>query len=340
MNTTETTLDERIRVFADSVRTHLDDLPADEVDDILIGLTADLGDQAADAGEAFELGDPAAYAAELRAAAGLPERSDAVKRESVRERVSRRLGYIAAGMRRSAFGAWLLDLLVALRPVWWVLRGVALYVLIANFVLRGDARDWDPFRVAILLALVVLSAQWGRDKWLPRNALRHMRTLVSVIAVLALPFALSSVLVPRVEYVDGGYYEQPGLVLDGTQVGNIFAYDENGDLIESVQLYTDKGTPLNLYGAGVEDIPEDGWYGYVQDEDGRVRVPFKDARGSEVWNIYPFQEGRVDLNSGKLRISTVDDAPAPFLRAPGLLTPAPTPSPTAPPVDVTPSPEP
>ncbi|MDP3949316.1 hypothetical protein [Microbacterium sp.] len=347
MNSIEISLDERIRTFTDSVREHLDDLPADEVDDIIVGLTADLAEQAADSGGTLELGDPAVYAAELRSAAGLPDRSDAVKRESVRARVSRRLGYLATGMRRSAFGAWLLDLFVALRPVWWVLRGFAIYGVAhalfgsPSFGGSGSVMPDTLFGWLILLAMILVSVQWGRDRWLPRNALRHVRTVVSVIAVLALPFALSSVLIPRVEYVSDGVYEQPGLLLDGVQVGNVFAYDEDGELIDRVQLYTDRGTPLNLYGGTIEEGVDGTWHGFGWNGDEPVRVPFRDARDAEVWNIYPLKEGRVDPSTGKIRTSTVKDAPAPFLRAPGLLTPVPTPSPNDAPVDeATPTPEP
>ncbi|MDQ0643519.1 hypothetical protein [Microbacterium murale] len=351
MNNLEITLDERIRTFADAVRKHLDDLPADEVDDIIVGLTADLTEQAADRGGVLELGDPTAYAAELRSAAGLPERSDAVKRQPLRARVSRRLSHIATGMRRSAFGAWLLDLFIALRPVWWLLRGFAIYAIAhalfgaPSFGGSGSVLPDSPLGWLILLAMMLVSVQWGRGRWLPQNALRHMRTVISVIAVLTLPFALSSVLIPRVEYVDNGAYQQPGLLLDGVQVGNIFAYDENGELINRVQLYTDRGTPLNLFGGTIEESGDGIWQGFGWDGDAPVRVPFRDAREAEVWNIYPLKEGRVDPNTGKIRTSTVRDAAAPFLRAPGLLTPSPTPSPTPTPTDApvdgaTPTPEP
>lgn len=351
MNSLETTLDERIRTFADAVRAHLDDLPADEVDDIIVGLTADLAEQAADGGGVLELGDPAAYAAELRSAAGLPDRSDAVTHETVRERVSRRLGYIADSIRRNAFGVWLLDLLVALRPVWWVMRGFGIYGVAhallgsPSFGGTGSVLPDTLFGWLILLAMTIVSVQWGRDRWLPRNALRHMRTVASAIAVLALPFALASVLIPRVEYVDNGAYQQPGLLLDGVQVGNIFAYDENGELIERVQLYTDRGTPLNLFGGTIEEGVDGTWQGFGWNGDDPVRVPFRDARDAEVWNIYPLKEGKVDPNTGKVRTSTVRDAAAPFLRAPGLLMPSPIPTPTASPTDApvdgaTPTPEP
>ena len=73
MNATEAPIHDRIRAFADVVRAHLDDLPRDEVDEIVAGLTSGLAEQAAEGDGALDLGDPAAYAAELRSAAGLPE---------------------------------------------------------------------------------------------------------------------------------------------------------------------------------------------------------------------------------------------------------------------------
>lgn len=39
------------------------------------------------------------------------------------ERIAAVAGRGVGRIRSSTFGAWLLDLLLALRPVWWVLRG-------------------------------------------------------------------------------------------------------------------------------------------------------------------------------------------------------------------------
>ena len=198
MNGTDISIDEQIRAFAASVRRHLDDLPEEELDDILGGLTADLTDQAADNDGVLELGDPAAYAEELRSAAGLPPRADASKRPP-------------------AFGAWLLDFLVALRPVWWVLRGFAMFVLLTG-ALGSGMMPTSPASWLFAIALIVVSVQWGRGRWLPRNWIRHVRTIVSVVAVAIMPFALASVLTPRVEYVESGGYMQQGLLLDGVQI--------------------------------------------------------------------------------------------------------------------------
>ncbi|MFT4220964.1 MAG: hypothetical protein QM611_10645, partial [Microbacterium sp.] len=100
--TTSTALDIRISAFAAAVRRELGDLPVEEVDDLVDGLEADLADQAADAGDGFELPEPVAYASELRSAAGLPERSDAASaRVPLRERVARARAAASARLRSS-----------------------------------------------------------------------------------------------------------------------------------------------------------------------------------------------------------------------------------------------
>lgn len=337
MNTTDISLDERIRTFADSVREHLDDLPADEVDDIIIGLTADLAAQAADSEGMLELSDPLAYATELRSAAGLPDRSEAAAREPLGVRIATQLRAMATRVRFTPFGAWLLDLFVSLRPVWWVLRGFAVYTIVHALLgspsYGGSGSTVLPdtlFGWLILMALTLVSVQWGRDRWLPKNALRHVRIVVSIVALVALPFALAAALTPRVDYVADDGYLPSGLMLDGVQIGNIFAYDDNGELIDRVQLYTDKGTPLDLYGADASmNGTEYGW------QDDAPVVPFTDARNGTIWNIYPLDEGSFDPATGT--VTTADPTPAvpPFVRAPGLLlpTPEPTPGSTDGPVD-------
>ncbi len=80
---------EDVRASVWAVRAWLADLPADEVEDLTAGMEADLAERAAESGGGTLgalLGEPEAYAAELRSAAGLPPRAvtvvaDAVARE-------------------------------------------------------------------------------------------------------------------------------------------------------------------------------------------------------------------------------------------------------------------
>jgi hypothetical protein len=75
---TTSTVTPEIAEFAQGVRAALADLPAEEVDDLTDGLEADLAEAYAEDLQR-ELPDPAAYATELRAAAGLPMRTKPAK---------------------------------------------------------------------------------------------------------------------------------------------------------------------------------------------------------------------------------------------------------------------
>ncbi|UJP09571.1 hypothetical protein L2X99_14285 [Microbacterium sp. KUDC0406] len=327
MNDLTTSPAERIRAFAAAVRAELADLPEDDVEELAGGLVGDLTDQAADNGGVIDLDDPAEYARELRAAAGLPERTDAaVPRVPWHVRFADWRAGIAVGIRRSPFGAWLLDLLVALRPVWWVLRGLGLYALTAWMLWPWDARSWDLLRIAYLGVLVLISVQWGRGRWLPWRWLRPVRTVISVLAVLALPGAIGYVITPHYVYEGDGGSTPPGLLLDGVQVGNLFAYDENGDPIEQVQLYTDRGTPVNLYGEQSRDMTE----GWDDRGDGTVTVPLQDLQGSPIWNTYPLSNAPVDDTTGQVDPDRATQPVPPFARAPQRLpAPEPTRTPSA-----------
>lgn len=350
MNDTTLSPAERIRTFADAVRAELADLPEEEIDDLIGGLIGDLTDQAQDAGGEITLGDPVAYAQELRDAAGLPARTtDAEDFPSAGERLAAWWTRTITSIRSTAFGTWLIDLLLSLRPVWWVLRGVGLYAVwrvLPTFVTGRQVDLWpaDTLSVLVLLGLILLSVQWGRGKWLPKQWMRHLRTAITIIALIALPMMLSGIN-DRVsaynDYTesDEASYNPSGLRLDGLQITNLFAYDVAGNPIEGVQIFTEKGTPLNLYGQ--ESQYSD--YGWGENGEGEVTVPWRDAQDNKIWNVYPLQTGPVPMEE-PADWSLVHPAEAPFRLAPDLeaLIPASDdatgdPEPTASP---TPAPEP
>ena len=86
-----------VHAYVTAVRGWLGDLPPDEVEDLTGGMEADLSERAAESGERLGglLGEPQAYAAELRSAAGLPPRaapmttSDAGRAEPWTDRLER-----------------------------------------------------------------------------------------------------------------------------------------------------------------------------------------------------------------------------------------------------------
>ncbi|SIR94674.1 hypothetical protein [Microbacterium sp. RURRCA19A] len=347
-----------IHEFAAAVRAHLDDLPADEVDDLLDGLEADLSDQAAEAGDDFTLPDATTYAAELRAAAGLPERSDTarVKKASILQVVRDGWHETGAAVRKNPVGAWILDLLSSLRPVGWILRGVGWYLL-AFFALWfvtpgiGYRGLWSAFLIldgniaawVFLLACVFLSIQWGRGRWLPARWLRVVRTLSTVAVVLTLPILIgvfSGALWDLVHRDTGAAPTYtPGLSVDGQRVRNIFAFDAEGNAIPMVQLFDQDGNPLTTVGRDIGPTPYDS---YFYGGGGPVPVPYTAPGVSDAWNIYPLREIPPGVMSwdpwedvAKAKATTF-----PFLRVQPIPTgalPSPEPSPTSP--IVTPSPD-
>jgi uncharacterized membrane protein len=343
MEQTTTAPDASIAAFAAAVRASLDDLPADEIDELVEGLESDLLDQASDRGEDFVLGDPETYAAELRAAAGIPPRSE---RADERRRLSSVVSEWSTTtwrsavelMRRNAAAAWVIDLLVALRPVWWVARGWAMYAIIAPILGIGlfTAYQYGPtsnvIGVAVLSAFIVLSVQWGRGRWAPRRWIRGLRFGVSVVTAILLPFLIGwTVDAKRIEQVNEMYspdYAVPGLAVDGERVRNIFAYDSEGNPLTDVQLFDQNGRPLTTVGTQYVD-PTTEWDNYFDADGAPVPVAVTTPGRAPAWNIFPLREARIQYDSyGNADVSSATIPDFPFPQVPavgGSSSPAPTP---------------
>lgn len=128
------------------------------------------------------------------------------------------------------------------------------------------------------------------------------------------------------------------------QINNIFAFDADGDPIDRVQLFTGKGTPIDLYGQyGAQTVltpdgqlveTENGGvqqFG-MQDDGLRATIPGEDYRGRPVWNVYPLDETDLDVNSLMPELEDVRRPQPPFQKAPSLgatdATPSPSPTET------------
>jgi hypothetical protein len=284
MNAAATTLPAtEVAQFATAVRAALSDLPPDELDELTDGLEADLGerlDESPDA--AVGLGDPLAYAEELRAAAGYPPRTARSHLGSALPNLRTLPQEVRAGwaalVARHAWLASTVSFLMLLRPVWWVLRGVAAYVLLASFLGFNGTTWW-----IIGVALVVLSVQAGRGWMHKRTWVRWTTRAVSVIVLLFAPFMLGAAATAINLAMSSTYEEQyfppQGLSQNGRQIDNIFAYDAAGNPIDQVQLFDQDGNPLNL----VSDTSADFW-GTM---DGSMVVPSGDVPGRAGWNVFP-----------------------------------------------------
>jgi hypothetical protein len=329
---TDTISRDDIRAFAGAVRSHLDDLPADDVDELLDGLEADLSDQAAEAGDDFVLPDAAAYAAELRTAAGLPDRGPtAVRRPSLRARMDAADAAVARWISTHPVTAAVRDFLVALRPVWWILRAVVLALLTVPLLgiqvaRRGDLLDnllmlRHPSAWLLLAGLILLSVQWGRGRWVPTRWLRAVRTVVNVVTAVIAPFVLSAALltvssIMNASIIGQGDTSTPGLAVDGERVRNIFVYDENGDPIERAQLFDQNGEPLTTVGrsGSFED-----WDSYFFGGGGPAPVAEREIGREPVWNVFPLRELPADAwINGEPEPERASAPPFPFSQVPAL----------------------
>jgi hypothetical protein len=339
------TLDSTIAEFAAAVRRHLDDLPLEEVDDLTGGLEADLSEQASDEQGDLHLDDPASYAAELRASAGLPPRTSS--NLPLRRRMQQRLDALEATTRRithsTRLGSWLVDFALAVRPVWWVLRGWVVYQLLTVVVLGRSALVPSELVMWVMLfAAIVVSVQWGRGRWAPGAFLRVLRVVVSVVAIVALPFVTAWAMNEARANAGSSsaviYTDPTGLQLDGQRVTNIFGYDAAGNPVTDLQLFDQNGDPLVTIGSDL--VGEE--YDYTVD-DTVVPVPFASSPRGNIWNVYPLREAPVD-DLGNVDARDALPATPPFRTTnavPESTAPTPTPTPTAAPTPIpTPTPTP
>ena len=274
--------------FAAAVRAALSDLPPDELDELTDGLEADLAERLDEAPDAAAgLGDPLAYAEELRAAAGYPPRparghlgATLPNLRTFPQELRRRWDLL---LQRRPLVASVVAFFVALRPVWWVLRGVALYFLgITMLGLGALGAAWP-----LLVVAIVLSVQVGRGWMRNRTGVLWLQRAASVIAIVALPFIAGwtatqlnlGVSTSYMEMYEPEVYTPQGITRDGVGVDNIFAYDADGTPIEQVQLFDQNGQPLNL----TSDSSAQWW----DAQDGSMLVPSGAVPGRAGWNVFP-----------------------------------------------------
>jgi hypothetical protein len=323
--------------FASAVRAALGDLTPDEVDDLTDGLEADLTERLAD-GDQVELGDPLAYAEELRSAAGLPRRTMS-STSSVLADLRALPGTFArelrafAGRHPAAEGVG--RFLLSIRPLWWVFRGVVVTCLVMNVL------GWGVTTTAVVgLLVTVVSIQFGRGRWLPFRWMRQLLLIANVLLAIAAPFLLAGVATQLSNVVYSASYAEStpdysgtGLLENGNPVGNIFAYDAQGRPLTDVQLFDQDGHPLNLVGDPTTTSED-------PTGSGNLVVPNSSVPGRLGWNVFPLSHvaARDLADDGTVKPSATPlSAVAPFGTAKPLVT-ADTPTPPSPTASPTPAP--
>jgi len=280
--------------FVAAVRRALDDLGAEEIDELTGGLEADLDDALADVASGAGMdrfGAPADYAAELRSAAGLPPRAERGGRRGVAgvgERWRGVRGRRLAWLGRQRWWSPIRDFLLVVRPAWWVARAGVLAVLVAGG--DGLTGSW----LLVLVVLAVASVQTGRRRLAERN--RWLRAAVlglNVVAVLALPTVLDRAITPNTIYAPMEVPPAQGVWLDGREVRNIVAYDVQGRPLTDVQLFDENGRPLAVGQSARAPLwnGDTSFYSDVMPPvTGTAQVPMVTDQGRVVWNVFPLRQ--------------------------------------------------
>lgn len=231
--------------YVTAVRSWLADLPSDEVEELTAGMEADLAERAAETGERLGilLGEPEAYAAELRSAAGLPPR---VVPSTVAPPRDPGLIEVAVSAARSqadgilARWPWLLEL----RPTWWLARGAVLGWLVD--VVLGTGRTVMLPLVGAALSLWLGLALRRREPLRP--VMRVGLGAANVLAAMALLPMMSTYTSTYVSGYDDGYEMEQGfssyglyVTANGETVANLYAYDAAGNRLDGVRLFDQAG---------------------------------------------------------------------------------------------------
>jgi hypothetical protein len=239
-----------------AVAAHLSDLPLEERTDLLEDLAQHLTALAEEPEDErpFEvrIGTPGAYAAELRAAAGLPPRGAKAVRATPElvlavHRTWRRAAATRAGREVLAF-------LPLLEPAWWVLRAYLLLVAVALLTGSGtrdalllDVGFFGIGELVVLGAAVVGSVALARRPMTTRHreVLRAGEVVLGVFTVWAV---LASGGTTDYAYVDSGApsvaSEPYPLLSTSGPVTDIFPYSADGTPLDGVLLYDQDGRPL------------------------------------------------------------------------------------------------
>ena len=257
-----------VREYAAAVRAELSDVPADRSAELLDDLEEHLEEVAADGEESLtsRLGTPAAYARELRAAAGMPAGplSTDEQRPGAAELVAR--------LRAWGPARHVEDFLPELRPAWWVVRAWAAVTAVDLLFVGGTGfpvptLGLGPIGFLVTAAAIAWSVRLGlRARAQDRLAGRSVVAVNAGLGLLTLVALIGLADRSDVASADPVYYDDQPLPQtlvheDGTPITNILPYSSTGEPLTGVLLYDQDGRPIDdladgtLDGGWVQDVP-------------------------------------------------------------------------------------
>ncbi len=250
MTSTTTQIDQ----YYERVRAALGALAPDVRDDLLEDLPDHLAEVLAEGEGSLRdrLGEPEDYAAELYAAASgdgptgaAPHRLQAgwARAAELANGFDLRAGRLVGYPR-------LTELLRAMRPGWWVLRG---WIVAEWLVGRNDRWNIVPkiggsslVGFAFLLALIAASVWIGQRSLRFTDWPRRLMLIASaIIAVWALVSLTNNV---GTSYSYGGPVNDVGPYSDGTgaDATDVYVYDQNGNQVPGARLFDQNGNPIQI----------------------------------------------------------------------------------------------
>ncbi|MFG2053558.1 HAAS signaling domain-containing protein [Micromonospora sp. NPDC048930] len=247
---------QEIADYVDRVRAALADLPPAVRDELTEDLPEHLAEVAAETDGTLvdRLGEPEAYAAELRAAAGAEGRAGRSSLDrrltAARARVGTQLRTLDTQLGPLLGHASVSEFLRPLRPAWWLLRGWLAALLVC--VVLGEPSgllprlDGSVLAGLFLLAGTVLASVWlgrrsaGFRGW-PRRLLR-----LGTAALLLFSFAMLVNVDQHASSDQFGSYHEVSVGSPYDSVQDVFVYDEQGRLVRNARLFDQNGVPIRL----------------------------------------------------------------------------------------------
>ncbi|MEI4270736.1 hypothetical protein TEK04_03270 [Klenkia sp. LSe6-5] len=257
MSAPTTSTDPEVTAYARQVREALADVPPARLEELLEDLDEHLVEVASETPGPLDerLGSPAAYAAELRRAAGLPEAPTTGSGQEVDgwrwdlARYRARWGDHRAVVAVRAF-------LPELRPAWWVVRGWAAVaaveaVFLAHVSLPLPTLGLGPIGWLATGAAVAWSVRFGLRARAEAVPLTHRAAFVNLglsVCVLVALIRLADDQSSTDYYPAEVSYDSGPTTLvheDGTPITNIVPYGPDGEPLTGVLLYDQDGRPID-----------------------------------------------------------------------------------------------
>ncbi|MEV6844670.1 hypothetical protein [Actinoplanes sp. NPDC051411] len=255
------TVADEVAGYVSAVRGALSDLPPSVIDELLEDLPEHLAEVRAEGNGTLRdrLGEPEAYASELRTTAGFVGGFPDPPRKTTWVTPTEVWGNLEPVLRRADVKAGPVigyekasDFLILLRPAWWLLRGYLVAMATAWILDDGGSRGLLPrlggstlFALIWLGCCVAASILVGRraggwSKW-PRYALRAGTVLLVLFAISGFVTADNDTRnydsYPVGDYGGGNPY---------SGVQDVYVYDPQGHLVQGARLFDQDGSPIQL----------------------------------------------------------------------------------------------